>query len=289
MRKHTSRSRRAAGFTLVELLVVIGIIAILVSILLPSLGKARNQANSVKCAANLRQLYMACQMFAAEHKDHLPRPGLVGQDFATDQGVDETTIWATENIAGQTNTSGRANLRVGALWKYIPGVETRAKIIFCPSDNGERTQGGGAATSGDVRNFSYSFNAYINNPKYRARAGAPAPRMLGIQLGRVRNSGDKVMICEELAPNDAWWLLYDLNGTAQTPRGDDWPAGRHAGQKYIGSGRQAIQGTPEYVRYLEIGRANHCFFDGHVAVLSPHQLMVKPSGPAFFHIPASVQ
>jgi hypothetical protein len=228
-------------------------------------------------------------MFAAEHKDHLPRPSLVGQDFATDPLVEETTVWASENIAGQTNTSGRANLRVGALWKYIPGVQTRAKLIFCPSDNGERTQGGGVATSGDIRNMSYSFNAYITAPDDLVRNNKYQKRLLGIQLGRVRNSGDKVMICEELAPNDAWWLLYDLNGTAQTPRSDDWPAGRHAGQKYIGSGRQPNLGSPEYVRYLEIGRANHCFFVGHVAILSPQQLMTKPSGPAFFHIPSSVQ
>ena len=80
-RNGRAMSRRGA-FTLVELLVVIGIIAILVSILLPSLGKARNQANSVKCAANMRQLYLACTMFAAEHKDHLPRLSLIGADPA---------------------------------------------------------------------------------------------------------------------------------------------------------------------------------------------------------------
>jgi len=95
------------------------------------------------------------------------------------------------------------------------------------------------------------------------------------------------MICEELAPNDTWWLLYGLDGKDQNPRQDDWPAGRHAGQKYIGAGRQPDLNSPEYQRYLLVGRGNHCFFDGHVAVLSPQQLMTKPQGPNYFHIPSS--
>jgi prepilin-type N-terminal cleavage/methylation domain-containing protein/prepilin-type processing-associated H-X9-DG protein len=63
---------RRRGFTLVELLVVIGIIALLVSILLPALSKARDQANRVKCSSNIRQVLLAIQIFANNHRGTLP-------------------------------------------------------------------------------------------------------------------------------------------------------------------------------------------------------------------------
>src|SRR4051812_34977458 len=64
------RPRR--GFTLVELLVVIGIIAILISVLLPALNKARMSANDIKCRSNLKQIMQAALFFAGEHHGQLP-------------------------------------------------------------------------------------------------------------------------------------------------------------------------------------------------------------------------
>ena len=63
---------RKQGFTLVELLVVIGIIALLISILLPALSKARKSANKVKCANNLRSFGQILNVYAVSNRQWLP-------------------------------------------------------------------------------------------------------------------------------------------------------------------------------------------------------------------------
>ena len=91
--------RKPRAFTLVELLVVIGIIALLVSILLPSLAAARRSSNSVKCLSNLRQLGNAFAMYANENKGVWP---VAADDVLGHRWADMVAQYVAN---GQFNTS----------------------------------------------------------------------------------------------------------------------------------------------------------------------------------------
>ena len=111
MNRAARPGRRRGGFTLVELLVVIGIIAILVALLLPALQNARESAKTVQCAANLRQMGMAVVNYVSDNKGKWLPPYRIPPTFGT---------------AAQPY-----------FFQYLPGFYLKESygIMVCPSDN----------------------------------------------------------------------------------------------------------------------------------------------------------
>jgi prepilin-type N-terminal cleavage/methylation domain-containing protein/prepilin-type processing-associated H-X9-DG protein len=159
------RNGGKAAFTLVELLVVIGIIAVLISILLPTLGRAREAARASKCLNNMRQITIAAISFAQENGGWMPaRAG--GGNIPYNPGSGKCPFTGTLDIASPGNwiawerkidpisglsTPGNSdqNITYSSLAKYMsvkPKVHTTPQeantvsakleeIFRCPSDN----------------------------------------------------------------------------------------------------------------------------------------------------------
>jgi prepilin-type N-terminal cleavage/methylation domain-containing protein/prepilin-type processing-associated H-X9-DG protein len=120
-RCHASSPRRA-GFTLVELLVVIGIIALLISILLPALGSARESANAVKCGANLRSIGQGITQYITANKGVIPASNYYkglrfenGQQLPT-QPTDGYVHWSSFLYADKTKLGTDAPFKTDAGW-----------------------------------------------------------------------------------------------------------------------------------------------------------------------------
>src|SRR5262249_15621882 len=103
--KTASRSAQAAAFTLIELLVVIAIIALLASMLLPAISRAKESGRTAYCKGNLRQLALGMLMYADENKDYLPWAGDVDRNWEPDwvfggQPSTQTTVASHWNDVG---------------------------------------------------------------------------------------------------------------------------------------------------------------------------------------------
>ena len=273
-----SNSRRLKrlqfGFTLVELLVVIGIIALLISILLPALGKARESANQVKCMAQQRQILQGMILHANDHHGYMPLAGLINVNnnslFAsTPADVQDplrhkyeyygtTALHITSVAAGVGKYLGQDmdfTSKVSLEKSMATGV-TR-KIFACPSDK-EGGRYGTTVNDGGAHWSSYGFNEAAlgwadagNHIRYRGnltRFPHPAALML------LADSAPRGVFNGE-DPNS--WMLWN-DGDVDCTMGDWY-------RQVLGKPPFKTTGDPRLLdKNRHRGRMVIAFADGHV-------------------------
>jgi len=190
----TQKNRRTGGFTLVELLVVIGIIALLISILLPALNAAKERANRVKCSSNLRQIGQGLLLYANDNKGIYPRtPANTAGTY---------TCFTPAQPAAATDPFGPGgpslNDVTAAMFLLVRNADINPEVFVCPSSNAEKdTLNNKPANQRcnftNPNNLSYSYtNPYPSDVAiglgYKVNGNVPAD----FAIAADRNDGDGV-------------------------------------------------------------------------------------------------
>jgi prepilin-type N-terminal cleavage/methylation domain-containing protein/prepilin-type processing-associated H-X9-DG protein len=233
--------RNSRGFTLVELLVVIGIIALLISILLPSLSAARKQAQLVKCASNLRQIGQAAHMYANENKGFIPRDYNFGDQYKTGQYLYAEQfgpyLWKDFEVVGYTNVNAGRDDKLRPQFAQM-------EVYQCPSlDNTEQV-------------LDYVANGFQQSPR---KPGTPEwdRAQWTMNITQFRHANEIVYLTEINAnsatvpagPGDANWATIGYSNH------DFWVM-----DHITGSDRRIMkQDDPRHNKQM-----NLLFIDGHV-------------------------
>ena len=144
------------GFTLIEMLAVIAIIATLAAILLPALAGARERSRGIYCVNNTRQLTLAWQLYADDHEGILPyNLVMAGTSLRTNLNwVNNVMDWTVLN----SDNTNLATITEASLGSYVASMTA---IYHCPSDHALSAEQGAAGWNQRIR--SYSMNAMVGN------------------------------------------------------------------------------------------------------------------------------
>jgi len=248
-------STRPPGFTLLEVLVVTAIITVLISILLPSLGRARSQARAVVCLSNLRQMGHAALFYLNRYKVYPPVRLKEVYDSASNQ-------WVT-----YVNRYGRSKPRWQWFFDYgigplispadlAAGKEDMTNEVFtCPSLNTEDAR--------SPRNGSYGFNwQYLGNSL--VKVGTRHARW-PVRESLVKNPGRTVMVADSRGGD----LPHGPHSyTLDPPR---WAEEHNTLRFGPSAGKDGPYGySPVEMRHSQ--RGNVLFVDGHAEPMQLKQL-----------------
>lgn len=218
-------SRHPRAFTLVELLVVIGIIALLISILLPALGRAREAGKAANCLSNLKQINMAFIMFANENRGHLPQIGTAGA------GNEVLTINGSPTTVSVRWFGGFYGNNFVAESSMLANYWGTASIAGCPSFEDENLM---RPQYGPV---DYAYNSIYARHKDWAAGGALRTG-LGVKITQVRDASNKAVVWDAARLNgtqlDRTPWGYPTTGNVNNDRTDPNFHGRHSRSGNVG-------------------------------------------------------